>query len=147
MKRFKFFQIELALIALVLLKGLCGLSGIAHGLMVISALELMSEREDRTLFWMGLACFGMVVLKSAFEAFSGRMLFTFLDFGMVGDPVAVTHAGGALGGLLCWVVISGSFRRILSPDSGKDEDAVKAWPDRWVRRGKRSAVGGCSPTV
>src|SRR6185436_16436881 len=87
---------------------------IAHGLMVISALELMSEREDRTLFWMGLACFVMVVLKSAFEAFSGRMLFTFLDFGMVGYPVAVTHAGGVLGGLLCWVVISGAFRGILS---------------------------------
>jgi hypothetical protein len=47
-----------------------------------------------------------VVLKSGFEAFNGRMLFTFLDFGMVGDPVAVTHAGGALGGLCSWFITS-----------------------------------------
>jgi rhomboid family GlyGly-CTERM serine protease len=87
-------------------KGLCGISGIAHGLMLISALELMSEKGDRTLYRMGLVCFVTVIAKSTFEAFTGHMLFTFLDFGMVGDPVAVTHAGGALGGLICWLLTS-----------------------------------------
>jgi len=32
------------------------------------------------------------------------MLFTFLYFGMVGDPVAVTHAGGLLGALVTWLL-------------------------------------------
>ena len=92
------------------LKGLCGLSGIAHGLMVVSALDLMEQSKDKTLFRMGLICFGLVILKSVYEAFSGRMLFTFLDFGLVGDPVAVTHAGGALGGLVFWFLASASRR-------------------------------------
>ena len=59
----------------------------------------------------------MVVMKSASEAFSGRMLFTFLDFGMVRDPVAVTHAGGALGGLLSWLMLRSETNKVL-PSKG-----------------------------
>jgi len=83
-------------------QGLCGISAIAHGLMVVSALHLMSHREDKLLFRMGLCSFVLVVAKCLVEVITGKMLFTFLYFGMVGDPVAVTHAGGVLGALLTW---------------------------------------------
>ncbi len=79
-------------------RGLCGLSGIAHGLMAISALEMMSgDRTERKIGWITLA---LVVTKAAFEAATGRMFFGFLSFGLLGNPVAVSHAGGILGGLI-----------------------------------------------
>ena len=87
---------------LISVKGLCGISGIAHGLMVVSALELMKQRSDKLLFRIGLLSFGVVVVKCLIEVLTGKMLFTFIYFGMVGDPVAVTHAGGVLGGLVGW---------------------------------------------
>ena len=85
-------------------QGLCGLSGIAHGLMTVSALEMITDKSSdqatRRVGWISLT---LVVLKASFEAISGRMFFAFLDFGLLGDPVAVSHAGGVIGGLLCWL--------------------------------------------
>jgi hypothetical protein len=72
--------------------------------MVVSALELMKQRSDKLLFRIGLISFGLVVVKCLVEVITGKMLFTFIYFGMVGDPVAVTHAGGVLGGLVAWCV-------------------------------------------
>ncbi len=89
-------------IASPLTGGLCGLSGIAHGLMAVSALEMM-QTEDRTLRSTSLACFWIVVLKSMFEGISGHIAFDFLHFGSVGDAVAISHAGGILGGLVSFV--------------------------------------------
>ncbi len=81
--------------------GLCGLSGIAHGLMAVSALELVAGQAPGSTEWrIGQVSFMLVVGKAALEALSGRMLFTFLHFGLMGDPVAVSHAGGVVGGLL-----------------------------------------------
>jgi rhomboid family GlyGly-CTERM serine protease len=88
---------------MVSVKGLCGLSGIAHGLMATSALDLMSQRRDKMLFWIGLFCFALVLVKSLLEVLTGKMLFAFLYFGLVGSPIAVTHAGGVLGGLVAWL--------------------------------------------
>ena len=85
-------------------RGLCGISGIAHGLMAVSALNLMRQQRDKVLFRMGLCSFGLVTLKCLIEAFTGKMFFAFLHFGMLGDPVAVTHAGGVLGALLTWLL-------------------------------------------
>ena len=86
--------------------GLCGLSGIAHGLMAISALELLTANPplsaERRIGWIS---FGLVVAKAAFEALTGRMFFTFLDFGLLGTPVAVSHAGGIIGGLVALMIV------------------------------------------
>ena len=86
--------------------GLCGVSGIAHGLMAVSALEMVSGRPpgsaERRI---GYISFLLVVGKAAVEALTGRMLFTFLYFGLVGDPVAVSHAGGVIGGLLAMLLL------------------------------------------
>jgi hypothetical protein len=86
--------------------GLCGLSGIAHGLMAVSALEMVAgnpagSAERRV----GLISFILVISKSAFEALTGRMFFAFLDFGLLGDPVAVSHAGGIIGSLLAMLLL------------------------------------------
>ena len=85
-------------------KGLCGISAIAHGLMGVSALNLMGQKHDKLLFGMGVCSFAVVTVKCLIEVFTGKMLFTFLYFGMVGDPVAVTHAGGLLGALITWLL-------------------------------------------
>lgn len=84
--------------------GLCGISAIAHGLMGVSALNLMGQSRDKLLFRLGLCSFIVVTGKCLIEVFTGKMLFTFLYFGMVGDPVAVTHAGGLLGALVTWLL-------------------------------------------
>lgn len=90
-------------------KGLCGLSGIAHGLMAVSALELVAHHPpgspERRV---GLAAFIFVAGKAAFEALTGRMFFAFLDFGLLGAPVAVSHAGGIIGGLLAMLLFARS---------------------------------------
>lgn len=78
--------------------GLCGLSGIAHGLMAIVALAYM-DTSDRTVRNAGLVCFLVVVIKSMLEAITGHVVFEALHFGLVDSPVAVCHAGGVLAGV------------------------------------------------
>ncbi len=87
--------------------GLCGLSGIAHGLMAVSAVEMMNGQSPRSPEWrIGAFTFALVVGKAAYEAITGHNLFDFLYFGLVGDPVAMSHAGGIVGGLLTTVSLS-----------------------------------------
>lgn len=86
--------------------GLCGLSGIAHGLMAVSAVEMMATQPRHSREWRVGACtFALAVGKAALEAISGRILFGFLYFGMMGVPVAVSHAGGIVGGLLAMLLL------------------------------------------
>jgi rhomboid family GlyGly-CTERM serine protease len=90
----------------ILTTGLCGLSGIAHGLMAVSALELVaSQPPGSTERRIALATLVLVVGKAAVEALSGRMFFAFLHFGLMGEPVAVSHAGGVLGGLVAMLML------------------------------------------
>ena len=86
--------------------GLCGLSGIAHGLMAVSAVEMMRGQLPRSSEWrIGAFTLALVVGKAAYEAITGHILFGFLYFGLVGEPVAVSHAGGIVGGLLAMLVL------------------------------------------
>ena len=94
-----------SLISSPLTNGLCGLSGIAHGLMAISALEIMRS-DDRTLRNAGIICFLIVTLKSLYEGFTGQIAFNFLHFGSIGNAVAICHAGGILGGITCYAVLN-----------------------------------------
>jgi rhomboid family GlyGly-CTERM serine protease len=82
-------------------RGLCGLSGIAHGLMAYSGLELMQSRKDR---WMGLFSFGLVFMKSITEFVTGQVMFAFLHLGLCGTPLAACHLGGVVGGILCFFI-------------------------------------------
>jgi rhomboid family GlyGly-CTERM serine protease len=98
--------------------GLCGLSGVAHGLMAVSAVEMVTafspESAERRLGWMSL---GLVLAKATYEAITGRMFLGFLHFGLLGAPVAVSHAGGIIGALAVWLLFSRRF-------DGKDRQAL-----------------------
>lgn len=77
--------------------GLCGLSGVAHGLAAVSALEMIRHRSQQSLGWILL---GGLLLKAAWELATGAVLLQQLHLGDIGQPIVATHAGGALGGLL-----------------------------------------------
>lgn len=84
-------------------QGLCGLSGIAHGLAALVGLEMFRRDEDRWLRFAGLACFAGVVGKCVIEAVTGQVMFATWHFGSLGTPIAVCHAGGVLGALVVWL--------------------------------------------
>jgi rhomboid family GlyGly-CTERM serine protease len=86
--------------------GLCGLSGAAHGLMAIGALEIIgSETTDRTLRNMGIFTFWLVVGKSIIETVTGKVIFAFLHLGNVGTPLTLCHAGGVLAGIAAYLIV------------------------------------------
>jgi rhomboid family GlyGly-CTERM serine protease len=82
--------------------GLCGLSGVAHGLMAVSALEMVAGSTagsaERRIGW---SSFAIVIAKASYEVITGRMFLEFLHFGLLGSPVAVSHAGGILEHCCC----------------------------------------------
>jgi len=84
-------------------QGLCGLSGVAHGLMAVVCLDLVSSRDSRTV---GIAGLAILVVKCVAEALTGSVVFSSLHAGNVGTPVVLCHAGGVLGGLF-----AATFRR------------------------------------
>ena len=74
--------------------------------MAISALDMMTSATDRQAFYMGLGGFILIVAKGSFEAVSGKVMLSFLHFGLMGSPVAVSHAGGILGVLLAFALLN-----------------------------------------
>jgi hypothetical protein len=86
---------------LVYTRGLCGLSGIAHGLMAVTGLQMMRNRKD---FGIGGLIFLLVVSKSIYELLIGDVLFSFMHMGLCGSPVASCHAGGVLGGTVTFLI-------------------------------------------
>jgi rhomboid family GlyGly-CTERM serine protease len=84
-------------------RGLCGLSGIAHGLMAYSGLEQMQEKEN---FRVGLLSFLLVFVKSIYEFISGNVMFTFLHMGLCGTPLAACHLGGVTGGIISFFIFN-----------------------------------------
>ena len=86
--------------------GLCGLSGVAHGLMAVSALEAASlETNKRSLRYAGLISLCLVAGKSIIEAVTGQVAFAFLHFGYLGTPLTLSHAGGTLAGILAFIIL------------------------------------------
>jgi rhomboid family GlyGly-CTERM serine protease len=81
--------------------GLSGLSGVAHGLMAFSALEMIRLPRQRAWGWASLV---LVAGKSLYELATGNVVFAFMHMGMCGHPVAASHAGGVLGGLAAFAV-------------------------------------------
>ena len=83
--------------------GLAGLSGVDHGLMTICALQLMGSDEHR---WWGVAGLVLMMGKSVVELATGQVVFGSLHGGLCGVPVAASHAGGTLAGLLVFWALS-----------------------------------------
>lgn len=84
--------------------GLGGLSGVGHGLMALTSLEMMEKEET---FKIGAASFGLVVVKSISEILTGRVFFA---FGLCGVPLEMSHAGGVIGGIAAYAAVR---RRML----------------------------------
>src|SRR6266851_7819289 len=73
--------------------------------MAVSGLELVARHPPHSAERrLGLITFILVVTKAAVEALTGRMCFSLLEFGLLGQPVAVSHAGGIIGSLLALVL-------------------------------------------
>ena len=83
--------------------GLCGLSGIAHGLTAVVSLDILRRETDRLVRWGAIACFIIVVGKCLVEAITGHVVFESWHLGSLGTPIAVCHAGGVLGALAAWL--------------------------------------------
>ncbi|RMF47536.1 MAG: rhombosortase [Deltaproteobacteria bacterium] len=94
--------------------GLCGLSGPAHGLAAVWALEMIARRRSdsqcKRLGWLLLV--GLIG-KCAWELWQGQVVFAGLHLGGIGHPVVSTHSGGLLGGICGWLMLN-----IPTKDSG-----------------------------
>lgn len=83
--------------------GLCGLSGIAHGLMVVAALEMTTNKQTKFLGWLA---FSIVLIKTTIELTFSTAALSFLHIGDVGIPIAECHAGGIIGSLITYFIIT-----------------------------------------
>lgn len=83
--------------------GLCGLSGVAHGLAAVSLLEMLPDRRQRGS---GAVLFGGLLAKVLWELQSGRAFLAWLHLGEIGQPIVACHAGGVIGGLLGYLVLA-----------------------------------------
>ena len=91
--------------------GLCGLSGIAHGLLVFYVLGLIrTGAGNRALICTAWTTLAVVVAKSIIESITGSVMFSSLHLGDVSLPVTACHAGGALGGIITSLVFPASQR-------------------------------------
>ncbi len=84
-------------------QGLSGLSGVAHGLMAVTALEMMRHDDQRR--W-GAISLAAVTLKSIYEFRSGHVFLEFMHMGLCGHPLAASHAGGVAGGILTFGLVA-----------------------------------------
>lgn len=99
--------------------GFCGLSGVAHGLMAVSAIEMIRRGERRV----GFCALAAVVSKASLEAVTGNVALSFLHFGLMGTPIAACHAGGVVGGLLLMLLRS---RRAATPSPSAIAESVSS---------------------
>ena len=84
--------------------GLCGLSGVAHGLMLIWAFETAEKTDRRTQLAASILFLG-VLGKTIFEQVTGQVLFANHHIGNVGVPIASCHFGGLVGAILSYSVL------------------------------------------
>jgi hypothetical protein len=97
----------LAFSSVVATNGLSGLSGAAHGIMVVAALELFTRYpKGDGLRTAGVILFVLVAAKVVIEAATGSVLFSKLHFGDVGVPIPVSHLGGVVGGVVGYLIVN-----------------------------------------
>jgi hypothetical protein len=86
--------------------GLRGLSGITYGITALGALEMIfHEKKDKTDKTIGAVVFAFLLIMVAYETITGKFLFSFLLFGMVGTPILVCHAGGIAGSVIAYAAV------------------------------------------
>lgn len=97
--------LPLATSDLVAASGLCGLSGISHGLMGITALEMISHPRGESGKDLGAALLLGLAGKCLWEMYTGKVMLASFHLGSVGMPVVETHAGGLMGGVLAFFLL------------------------------------------
>ena len=89
--------------------GLCGLSGTAHGLSIICAMEYLQQKETHTV---GVVLIIITIAKTVYEIYTGRMLFMQWHLGYIGNPIIWSHVGGTFGGWLSYCLLK---LKVFSP--------------------------------
>ncbi len=97
--------VPLALSTQVYERGICGLSGVAHGLFAITALEMLFYRETKEARTVGRYLFVAVLAKVFWELIPGANLMSRLHLGDVGVPIVTSHLGGIVGGCIAFGVL------------------------------------------
>lgn len=92
-------------------RGLCGLSGIAHGLFAVTALEMLMDRDSKQSRVLGGVLFAGLLAKIFWEMASGGGVMNNLHFGNVGVPIVTSHLGGLVGGCAVYCILNFGRRK------------------------------------
>jgi membrane associated rhomboid family serine protease len=87
--------------------GLCGLSGVAHGLatcIALDHLERAAKRDTRIAAAVALAALSALFGKVAFELSTGGLAWSGWHFGNLGTPIVACHAGGVASAAGLWLL-------------------------------------------
>lgn len=114
--------LPLAASDLIAAHGLCGLSGISHGLMGITALEMMAHPRGECGKILGVALLTGLATKCLWEMTTGKVLLASFHLGSVGMPVVETHAGGLIGGVAAYSLLALIKRLAQKRDTQINED-------------------------
>ena len=76
--------------------GLCGLSGIGHGLFAAVCVQWRRQPDLRTA---GTVLLLGLIAKTIWETLTGQVLLSAWHAGPVGNPLTLCHAGGVLAGV------------------------------------------------
>ncbi len=105
--------------------GLCGLSGPAHGLLAISALELRNTGNGKNT---GNLLLTGLLLKTGWELLTGNTFLQQVHLGDIGQPIVTTHAGGVIGGTLCFLFYTIGDKNHVPPSSSAGARGFKNKP-------------------
>lgn len=89
--------------------GLCGLSGIAHGLMAAAGWLLWRGSRDPWVARLGILLLAVALGKGFVETWTGASLMGAMPGDSFGVPIVQAHLGGSLGGI--------AFAWLAAPDS------------------------------
>jgi membrane associated rhomboid family serine protease len=105
--------------------GLCGLSGVAHGLAACVALDQLCQSGGGGRRIAPALALTALCGKVAFELYTGGLAWSGWHLGELGTPIVTCHAGGLLGAIVRWLVEQGAtppagaqlFTRLFSAQS------------------------------
>ena len=84
--------------------GLCGLSGVAHGLAACVALDQLRSATSRGALVASALGVAALIGKVSFELYTGGLAWSGWHLGELGTPIVACHAGGLLGASLWWSI-------------------------------------------
>jgi hypothetical protein len=98
-----------------------------------------ADADSRRLGWI---TFGLVAGKAALAALTGQVLFSFLHFGLLGEPFRSPTPGEILGGLRAMFCLGlGKRARLRAEASGAGQWPSLDWQRLKSRCSSRTALG------